>query len=400
MFTKVTAFNAAIITLAMGGLQLASAETNTFDTSVKASSENAIAATACDEAFAQAETEAVEQLEEYFQDTHEDSAFKAILTAQNETRTLRDNGKTVCVFEGSWRGSSLGNVNSLIGTEQFIDGAYNANCLDERNGNICWQRIVRQANTDLRQQLSNQYGDISFIHLNYLDFEGRQRDQYRQKRLEMTADGRFFFNVDDSHEPAQTTTTIAIERHNDSYEQAEDYNEPNDEPAVDDKDKEPEIDLTLFYAWDGNDSAQTDDLAISTERWGVGLWANNRIGFSVFRGSDQLGIANNNQSVKTVKGSYETTGVGMGYRLWKNRGVTLENMLYYVDAQPYQATIAPGCNGCTSRTFRSEDYLQATVNLKTNSNGLNVGWMFTWKILERESNIDSLSSGFYLELQI
>jgi hypothetical protein len=43
--------------------------------------------------------------------------------------------------------------------------------------------------------------------------------------------------------------------------------------------------------------------------------------------------------------------------------------------------------------------LQTTVNLKTNSKGVNFGWMFTWKFLENEINVDSLSSGFYLEAQ-
>lgn len=383
----------SVIVLGLGSVQYAAAEDN-FQATVKASSEDASASQACQQAFQLAEEEALLQLDEQFID----QAHIARLIAQKETRTVGTNNQTICEFEGTWEGKELTDAASLIGSEVSIDGQYTGSCLNERNGDICWQRIISQAADDLWQRLAVEHGSLDAIDLRYSDFEGRQRDQYRDKRLEMTADGRFYFDVID-YDAAPKTTQITIQR-KDEPVKVTPRPEPTVKPAepVETKPaKEDNLDITLFYVWDGNDMAQHDDLAISSDRWGLGVWANNRIGFVAFKGQDTVGIAADNEDVKNASGHYDTLGVGMGFRLWKNRGITLENMIYYVDTEPYQATVSPNCDSCTDRTFESQDYLQTTMNLKTNSKGINFGWMFTWKFLENETNIDALSSGFYIE---
>jgi hypothetical protein len=394
-----TAAYCAAITLGVGSLQMVSA--NDFQTTVKASSEHVLGSKACEMAFDQAEREALDQLDERF-DADGSGAYIAKLIAQKETRTVRDDNKTVCVFEGTWEAKPLNDVADLIGTELWVEGKYTGSCLDEGNGDICWQRIIRQAEQDIFEQLSNDHANLDSIALHYTDFEGRQRDQYRNKRLEMTADGRFFFDVVPYDEKPQSTR-ISIHRKDTLKEVPEEPAKPVIQPSAEkppeQKKKEDNIDITLFYTWDGNDTARQNDLAISSSRWGIGVWANNRLGFAAFAGEDQLGLGDDRENVKNSSGTYETLGVGMGFRLWPNRGVTLENMLYYVDAQPYSTTVSPDCDSCTDRAYTSKDYLQTTVNLKTNSKGVNFGWMFTWKFLENEINVDSLSSGFYLEAQ-
>lgn len=388
-----TARRCALIVLGLGILRVASADEN-FDTVVKASAEDALASVACEQAFVQAEDEALDQIDEHF----ESSAFKATLIGQKETRTLRDNDQTVCIFEGTWRGSPLASASDLVGTEQFIEGQYKGSCLDEGYGDLCWQRVVSQARSDLFNTLENDLVGVETIDLIYVDFEGRQRDDYREKRLEITADGRFFFDVVDvASKPPETSMEIRRD-----YEEAPNPVSPEPATVVEkpkESDRKDAIDVTLFYTWDGNDSAEEDYLAVSSDRFGVGIWANNRIGFAAFSGEDTLGIAASNNDVKNASNKYDTFGVGLGVRLWNTRGITLENMLYYVDARPYQANIAPNCSSCTPRDFEADDYVQATVNLKTNSNGVNFGWMFTWKFLESELNYDQLSSGLYLEVQ-
>ena len=320
------------------------------------------------------------------------------LIQEKETKTVRDS-QTICVFEGTWQGDAIAESSLEIGSEQFIDGLYSSSCLDAENGDICWQRIVRQAENDLTAELSGQGMDQTPIALRYIDFEGRQRDQYQQKRLTMTADGRFFFEVI-AFEDKVTDTYIDIRRKNSSQPVVETRSEQAPKTTTKAKPSEPDLlDISLFYVWDGNDRALHNDLAISSDRWGIGIWANNRLGFAAFKGTDRVGIASDNQTVKNASGHYETTGIGMGFRLWKNRGITLENMLYYVDAQPYRTLVNPDCDSCDAQVFTADNYLQATVNLKTNSHGVNVGWMFTWKVLENQPNLDSLSSGLYLELQ-
>ncbi len=394
-----TAFHCATIVVCTGILQLAYADD--FQTTVQASSEHENGEEACIQAYEQAQSEAIEQIQEHF-DLGDTANIRIKLISEKETKTTRPDQKTICVFEGLWQGETVQAPQSLIGTEQYIDGQYSGSCLDTSNGDICWQRIIRQAEEDLYAQLSRTYTDMPSFGLRYVDFEGRQRDEYRQKRLEMTADGRFYFEVTDASQ--NTDAYISITRKNSTQVPPKTRETPPPAPVKPEPKAEPSkpdlIDVTLFYTWDGNDSALHNDLAISSDRWGIGLWTNNRIGVAAFKGSDRLGIGAENGLVKNASGRYETTGVGMGYRLWKNRGITLENMLYYVDAQPYQALVAPDCDSCDATQFRSDNYLQATVNLKTNSQGINVGWMFTWKILENEANLDTLSSGFYLELQL
>lgn len=160
------------------------------------------------------------------------------------------------------------------------------------------------------------------------------------------------------------------------------------------------LDVTLFYVWDGNDSASEDDLALSARRWGVGLWVDNRIGVSAFWGDERAGIADSRGNVHNAGDRYDIRGVGIGYRVFDNRSVTLENMLHYVDAQPYStANLDPGCAACTPRSYEAEDYFQASINLKTNNEGLNLGWMLTWKLRDDVTQFDSLSGGWYVELQ-
>jgi hypothetical protein len=403
MMNRVTAIHCALISATIGFSQFALAQdgqTNRFQSIVQQSSEHDIPAEACQRAFIAAENEALDQLDSHF-DEGTKRSYVARLVAQKETRTLRDNNKTVCVFEGTWEGKEQTVATDLINTELFIEGQYSGNCLDERNGDVCWQRLIREARSDLLSELERQYGDLDQIDLAYLDFEGRQRDEYANKRLEMTADGKFFFKA----VPAgslQSETRVSIHRSESKQAKplpAEETTSAPNETKPSKPKKQDNLDFTLFYVWDGNDTAAHENLAISSDRWGVGLWAKNRVGFSVFKGTDTLGIGSDRENVKNDSASYETLGVGMGYRLWNTRGITMENMLYLVDAKPYAGTVSPNCASCTDVSFASKDYLQATVNLKTNSKGVNVGWMLTWKILEDASNVDALSSGFYLEAQ-
>ena len=395
---RAAAIHCASITTLLGIIQLANA--TDFDVSVRASSEHANANEACALAFDLAEQEASVQLGEYFSPP-KPTNFTTKLIKENEILSKRENN-TICVFEGTWRGKAQESAPSLVGSEQFIDGKYIGSCLDSSNSDICWQRIVRQAEDALYAKLARDSVDINNISLRYTDFEGRQRDQYQQKRLEMEADGRFYFKVI-NRTVSSDDTYISITRSNSSanrtYKESKPAPTPTPVKETPKKDKD-NIDITLFYTWDGNDTALQNDLAISSDRWGVGLWANNRLGFAAFKGSDKIGIADENQRVINDNGRYQTTGIGMGFRLWNTRAITVENMLFYVDAQPYRSLIAPDCDSCTSQNFRSDDYLQATVNLKTNSHGVNVGWMLTWKLMDPQPNIDTLSSGFYIELQL
>lgn len=393
--TPQTALRNAVITLGAGLLQLAVAAD--FETTVKASAEAAMAEQACVTALQKAESEAFLQADEFF-----DGPFRLEQSAQQENRRKGTNDTAICEIEGTWTGQPVRMAAELIGTEESISGKFQASCLDTSHGDLCWSRLIQQAENKLLQTLTARYGSTDSIALQYSDFEGWQRDQFHDKRLEITADGTFFFDVIPA---TDSQTRITIQRSYD-VEPTAPQNiaaAPDTKPAppAEERDQNPDLlDLTLFYTWDGNDSANNNALAISTERWGVGLWANNRLGFAVFKGQDRFGIANDRGWVKNSSAHYDTFGVGMGYRLWRNRGITLENMIYYVDAQPYQTTLDLDCDGCTARSVQSDDYLQATVNVKTNSRGINIGWMFTWKILEAEPALDTLSSGFYLELQI
>lgn len=317
-------------------------------------------------------------------------------TTQQESVSAGDKPSTA---EEIPQASQVKAISGLIGSEQSIEGVYTGNCLDHSTSDICWQRISAQAASDLRANLEQQYGDSRSIDLTYVDFEGRQRDQYENKRLTMTADGRFYFDVS-AHSDNKTVATVTIHRKEERNVKATPINpDQQHEQPQQPKAKDDPIDITLFYSWDGNDQALNNDLAISSDRWGMGVWANNRIGFLAFQGTDTLGIADARENVINAKAKYQTTGIGLGFRLWDTRGINIENALYYVDAKPFTTQVKPNCATCTAVNFTAEDYLQATVNIKTNSRGVNVGWMFTWKVLEQVQNLDSLSSGFYIEAQ-
>lgn len=392
------ALQSAAIVLGTGLLQLALADS--FETTIKASAEHELAAEACESAFTQAEDEALLQAEEHF-----DGPFSLALSAQEETQRPGADDKIICEFEGTWTGQISNSARELIGTEQSVEGEFSASCLNSSHDDLCWSRIVQQAEETLYRELDTRFDDTDQITLHYTDFEGWQRDRFEDRRLAITADGRFFFSVG---EYGRGNAHIQIERSWDSQPQPK---PKPPKPAVEaPKQTKPEqpkaaepsdpLDFTLFYTWDGNDVANPDALAISSRRLGVGLWANNRLGFAVFQGEDQLGIADSDGIVRNTPSRYNTLGVGMGYRLWANRGLTVENMLYFVDAQPFQSNLNPDCDVCTARSFVADDYAQATVNIKTNSRGLNIGWMFTWKIMAAEPSLDLLSSGLYLELQL
>ena len=124
------------------------------------------------------------------------------------------------------------------------------------------------------------------------------------------------------------------------------------------------------------------------------MWVDNRIGVSTFWGEERAGIANNNHYVRNDDSRYDVFGVGIGYRLFDNRDITVETSLYYVDAQPFSTTLDNG------REYEARDYAQTNINIITNSaSGPNVGWMFTWKLREDLSNYNSLSGGWYVEWQ-
>lgn len=384
-------------------LQLAQAE-ELFQTSVQASAAGDTKALACAAAFDQAEDEALTQLEEYFDIETTSNDFVARIVEQSETVTLRDDDQSVCVFSGTWEGKlavadSSQPSKNIIGSEQYIDGVYEGRCLDENNIDLCWQRVVRQARDDLASQLSADGQDMRDLDLFYVDFEGRQRDQFREGGFEITADGRFFFDVIERAAPV-SNGSMSIRRKNEPVpvKRAEPRDPPTEKSAPK-KEKDDDLDVTLFFSWDVNDMADTNDLAISSDRWGIGLWAKNRVGFLAFYGSDRFGIGNDENRVQRDGDRYSTFGVGVGVRAFDSRSFNIESALYYVDAQPYQRFLDPdNCVGC-ARDVTADDYVQATVNFKTNSDGINIGWMFTWKYLANEANFDNLSSGLYLEVQ-
>ncbi|WP_320827367.1 hypothetical protein [Reinekea sp.] len=424
--------------LALGAVPWASAQTEPFSIALQASAEDLDPEKACATAYADAEGQAQEQIRAHYRAADPEQDYSAVLVRQSETRSLTERATTLCEVDSRWQGVSanletvdkLNTENNLelldpiesvelaspidsiefdeplIGSEQYIDGIYRSTCPYGRNGDLCWQRIVQQAQSELFDRLIDADIDLSFDALRYLDFEGRQRDERQRQLLEMTADGRFFFGVVDVGLTPIATTGMRIDRQASPTLRRAPQTPPVDKipsvtkaPAPAKAGAGSNLDVTVFYSWDGNDLAQTDHLAISSGRFGVGLWTQNRIGFAIFSGHDQVGIADDKDLVKSAGGGYDTLGIGMGFRLWPERALSLENMLYYVDAQPYRALIDPGCTGCTGRTYQSDDYVQATVNLKTNSDGINVGWMFTWKLLQPTSGFDTLSSGLYLELQ-
>lgn len=370
---------------------IAFAQEGRFSTTVKASNENTLADLACAAAFNQAREEALLQFDESA--AADDPQEQLELISQQQARRKSANSKTICEVTTTWQSIRTDDLSSLIGTEQFISGTYTGQCLDEARRATCWNRITDQAKRDLMAKLSENYINTVNVQAIYVDFEGRQRDQYEDRRYSSTADGRFYFDM----VAANNVSSIQVQRKDAKPAVKPPINRAPEVAKVE-KDTGPDFDVSLSYTWDGNDSATFNSTAISSGRLGFGVWADNRLGFVAFSGEDTVGIGTSNTRVKNSSASYSTTGVGMGVRLWKNRDFTLENHVYYVDAQPFEADIINLCSDCTDRTFRSEDYLQTTVNLKTNSKGINIGWMLTWKWLDNTANVDKLSGGWYVEV--
>ena len=279
-----------------------------------------------------------------------------------------------------------------LGGLESIEGRYQADCRASRRGEACREQIETEAGEALLNRLLQREGlSDNELALESDGFEGSQTFDYDQSDLTLTMDGTFYF-IRVAPEQQATNSTPAPEP---AGTQGELTRAKPAEPGPMDN-----LDVTLFYVWDGNDSASEDDLALSARRWGVGLWVDNRIGVSAFWGDERAGIADSRGNVHNAGDRYDIRGVGIGYRVFDNRSVTLENMIHYVDAQPYStANLDPGCAACTPRSYEAEDYFQASVNLKTNNEGLNLGWMLTWKLRDDVTQFDSLSGGWYVELQ-
>ncbi len=382
-----------IFTVLLTGL-MAAALAEDFETRVKASDENASASTACREAYLNAEDEALLQIHEFFAED-DDIYYDIRLLEENETRTVSDSGKTICVFEGLWRAELNDNVTDLLGSERAIEGEYHASCHQPMASENCWPEIVDQARRELKRELSKAYPDVREVDLHYIDFEGREQERYHPHRSDITADGIFYFRVIKAS-PGREVIIYQQEPTPSNDEQ----DETSEWFFNEDKEKHSGLDFTVSFSWDINNRADHNDLAITSNRLGLGIWADNRLGFAAFLGEDKVGIADRDSDVQHSSGDYRTFGIGVGHRLFDNRSLTIENFLYYVDAEPYNTTINPDCSTCTIKEFSSENYLQTTTNIKTNGRGPNIGWMFTWKWLERESDLDHWSSGFYLEWQI
>lgn len=280
-----------------------------------------------------------------------------------------------------------------LGGLESIEGRYQADCRASRRGEACREQIEAEAAAALLNRLLQREGlSEDELALESDGFEGSQTFDYDKSDLTLTMNGTFYF-IRVAPEQQATDSTPAPEPAGTQGELTR-AKKPAEPGPMDN------LDITLFYVWDGNDSASKDELALSARRWGVGLWVDNRIGVSAFWGDERAGIADSRGNVYNAGDRYDIRGVGVGYRLFDNRSVTLENMLHYVDAQPYStANLDPGCAACTPRSYEAEDYFQASVNLKTNNEGLNLGWMLTWKLRDDVTQFDSLSGGWYVELQ-
>ena len=362
-----------------------SQEPQTFEAMAEAQSQSE----ACQLAFAETETDArnafgleLDELE--------------LLARTDERLGQNDADRFECHVTTRWaqigaaaEGPILSDSDELIGSEQRITGAYQATCSTER---LCRERIERDAAADLLEQLVDDYGiRRRDVHLEPDGFEGTQRSSQRNRETQLSMDGTFYFRV---REPLATRPETLPPRSTEAEVRIERRPERKDRSLIED------FDLTLSYTWDTNNRAEPGQLALSAERWNMGIWANNRVGASLMWGSERAGIADNKDRVFNDGDRYAIRGIGFGFRMFDNRSVTVENMLHYVDTRTYRTTLDPGCSGCTPREYESEDYLQATVNLKTNTKGLNLGWMLTWKLRPDLSNYDSLSGGWYIELQL
>ena len=339
-------------------------------------------AEACQEAFLEAELSALAEFEAAFLAEDRPPARRIELQSRTDERLPADaDDQAGCRVEASWAAIALADDEQpdLSGRVEIIEGSYSAECGSADQGAACKRRIETQAAKDLRARLQEQDPELlNGYRLEYDGFEGEQTFTYENSRTALTMDGSFYFRIVASDvgpaSPGGTRGDLRIER-------------KREESPYD------HLEFTLFYTWDGNNSAAPGDLALSTNRWGLGLWVDNRIGVSAFWGEERPGTANDNHYVRDDDGRYDVFGIGLGYRLFDSHDITLENTLYYVDAEPYQTTLDNG------RVYEAEDYVQAGINLKTNSDGPNVGWMLTWKLREDLNNYDSLSGGWYVEWQ-
>ncbi|MHA7880584.1 MAG: hypothetical protein ACX931_12380 [Saccharospirillum sp.] len=364
-------------------------------TDFEATAEAATQSEACERAFAHTEADALAA------QGGEVASDAIVLLARTDERLGRNaDGAFECRVSSRWepiggaeadRASAQPNSarEDLLGSEQRIRGLYQATCRTER---LCQEQIERDAADDLQQRLTEEYGIRRGDYFLEADgFEGTQRVRQGNGDVQLSMDGTFYFRVREAGRvraepatPARTEAEIRIERRPERRERS----------LIDG------FDLTLAHTWDINNGAQPDQLALSAERWELGIWANNRVGASVLWGNERAGIANDSERVFNDGERYAIRGAGFGFRLFDTRSLTVENMLHYVDTRTYRTMLEPGCTGCTPREYEAEDYLQATVKVKTNTKGLNVGWVLTWKLRPDLSNYDSLSGGWYVELQL
>lgn len=351
---------------------------------------------ACNLAFERAEDDARAQL------GTNDTERLELVSRTDERLGTTEEGRFECQVETLWlerqaltaeqpAPASLSEDPLRLGGLESIEGRYQADCRASRRGEACREQIEAEAADALLNRLLLRE-DLSKddLALESDGFEGSQTFDYDKSDLTLTMDGTFYF-IRVAPEPRASQSAPATEPARTEGELSR--AKPKEPTPMDN------LDVTLFYVWDGNDSASQDDLALSARRWGVGLWVDNRIGVSAFWGDERAGIADSSGNVYNAGDRYDIRGIGVGYRLFDNRSVTLENMLHYVDAQPYSTTLNPGCASCTPRSYEADDYFQATINLKSNNEGLNLGWMLTWKLRDDVTEFDSLSGGWYVELQ-
>lgn len=344
-------------------------------------------AQACDAAFSEAEAIALAAFEADFLEQSHPTARRIELRERNDERLPADaNNQVGCRVAARWAAVAVDTDDETPDTElngriEIIEGVYHAECSSADQGAACKRRIETQAASDLRAQLQRDDPQLlNGYRLAFDGFEGEQSFTYQDDRVSLSMDGRFFFKLDKTTfgpvTPAPSTQgDLRIER-------------KQKESGIDN------LDFTVFYTWDGNDAADAGDLALSTNRWGLGLWVDNRIGVSTFWGEERPGVANSNDYVRRDNSRYDVFGVGLGYRMFDSRDLTIENSLYYVDAEPFSTTLDNG------RVYEADDYVQANINIKTNSeSGPNVGWMFTWKLRPELTDYNSLSGGWYLEWQ-
>lgn len=346
---------------------------------------------ACENAFNEAEAQALADFEAAFLAENRPQARRIELRSRTDERLPADalNAQPGCRVEARWAAVALVSDDSLVepqpldGRIETIDGEYSAECSAADEAAACKRRIETQAASDLRAQLqADDPQRLNGYRLSFDGFEGDQSFTYKDDRVSLTMNGEFYFRLDRSDFGPATPLPEPGTRGDLRIERKEKDNRYDN------------LDFTLFYSWDGNDSADRGDLALSTNRWGLGFWMDNRIGISTFWGEERPGIANNNHRVHNADSRYDVFGIGLGYRLFDNRDITVETNLYYVDAQPFTTTLDNG------RVYKARDYAQTNINIKTNTaSGPNVGWMFTWKLREDLSNYDSLSGGWYVEWQ-